>query len=115
MDLSRNRQFTPNLGAAVTRAAESGDEDAAEILRDAAGCLFRLTCEAIRELGMEEDDSLPVGVWGSVLMQSAPVRDELASLLRAAYPRLILTVPEKDAAQGAVEIALEELQGRAAH
>jgi len=42
-----------------------------------------------------------------VLMNSFPVREELFRLLRQEYPQLIPRIPEKDAAQGAVEIALE--------
>ncbi len=97
----------PGLGAAVSEAAGEGDPYAAEILQDAARCLFRLTQEAILKLGMDRADDLPVGIWGSVLMRSATVREELARLLKEAYPHARMCIPEKDAAQGAVEIALE--------
>ena len=105
--LQQSDTLTPGVGALVTRAAEEGDPWAREMLLDAAGCLFRLGREAIVKLGMEELDPLPVGIWGSVLMQSAPVREEMTRLLREAYPAACLCLPTKDAAQGAVEIALE--------
>ena len=97
----------PGLGAFVSTAAEEGDPFAEEILLDAAQCLFRLTQEAIRKLGMDQEDDLPVGIWGSVLMQSRTVREELIRLLKETYPHLRMCLPQKDAAQGAVEIALE--------
>ena len=97
----------PGLGAIVTRSAEAGDPYAEAILKDAARCLYELTREAVRKLGLDRADRLPVGVWGSVLMNSLPVREELFRLLRQEYPQLIPRIPEKDAAQGAVEIALE--------
>lgn len=98
----------PGLGALVSAAAENGDPDAWEILLDAAACLFRLVREAIRKLRLDQADELPVGIWGSVLMQSAVVREELFRLLREAYPNLRACIPQKDAAQGAVELALEQ-------
>ena len=100
----------PGLGGIVSQAAESGDADARAILLDAAQCLFHLTREAIRKLRLDQADRLPVGVWGSVLMNSVIVREELFRLLRADYPRLVPCIPDKDAAQGAVEIALEIAQ-----
>ena len=79
--LQQSDTLTPGAGALVTRAAEAGDQWAREMLLDAAGCLFRLGREAIVKLEMEALDPLPVGIWGSVLMQSAPVREELFRLL----------------------------------
>ena len=99
----------PNLGRLVSEAAEAGDPWAAEILRDAAQCLFRLTEETIVRAGMQDASPLYVGVWGSVLMQSTFVRREMAVMLENVYPAMKLLIPEKDAAQGAVEIALEQL------
>ncbi len=100
----------PGLGAIVNEAVEAGDPYARDILMDAAKCLFELTRETIQKLGMDQAEDLPVGVWGSVLMCSRIVRETLFRLLKTAYPAVRPCIPEKNAAQGAVEIALELVQ-----
>lgn len=110
-DLQKGDVPTPGLGAIVSAAAEQGDDEAKSILLDAAESLFRLVQEAIQKLHMDALDVLPVGIWGSVLMKSAVVRDELTRLLKAAYPNVRMCIPVKDAAQGAVEIALAHGSG----
>ena len=104
--IAANTGDLPGLGPIVTRAAEEGDPYARKILSNAAQCLYSLTREAIVKLGLDHAEKLPVGIWGSVLMNSLPVRNELFRLLRQDFPRLLPCIPEKDAAQGAVEIAL---------
>ena len=106
MQIAAEECDLPGLGAIVTQAAEAGDPFAAEILADAARSLYSLTREAIRKLSLSQANPLPVGIWGSVLMNSLPVREQLFRLLRAEYPNILPRVPDRDAAQGAVELAL---------
>ncbi len=109
MRMAAAEQETPGLGAVISEEAEAGDPYARDILTEAAKCLYDLTREVIRKLGMDQTGDLPVGVWGSVLMRSRIVREELFRLLQAEYPDVRLSIPRKDAAQGAVEIALEHV------
>ena len=111
--LERGKGVQPNLGAAVTRAAEAGDEDAADILEDAAECLFRLAGEAVVRLFPDPGQAFRMGIWGSVLMQSAPVREGFFRRILEVRPSAVPCVPKKDAVQGAVEIALELAAGQA--
>lgn len=103
---------SPNLGAAVTRAAEAGDAYAAAILEDAAECLFQLAKEAVLRLYPDREQRFIMGIWGSVLMQSAPVRERFFRRIGELRPGAIPCVPRKDAVQGAAEIALEMLTDR---
>ncbi|MBR6029779.1 MAG: N-acetylglucosamine kinase [Clostridia bacterium] len=97
---------TPGLGPAVTRAASAGDPYAEAILRDAAHCLSELAAEVILALYPEDCADIPVGIWGSVLIQSLPLRGMFWQELKARFPGARLLVPDKDAAQGAVEMAV---------
>jgi len=111
MELSTQMATPPwpavGLGPAVDRAAEAGDPYALEILEDAAARLFDMTDEAIRVLGMEKEEPLCVGLWGSVLLNCRLEREAFCRLVSARYPQASFRLPVKDAAQGAVEIALQ--------
>lgn len=110
MDYSLHMASPPwpaaNLGEIVDRAALEGDRYAIQILHDAAACNFDLVQETIQLLHMEQEQNLCVGIWGSVLMNSAVQREAFKRLLLAHYPQATISIPQKDAAQGAVEIAL---------
>ena len=110
MDYSLHMASPPwpaaNLGEMVDRAALEGDRYATQILHDAAACNFDLVQETIQLLHMEQEQNLCVGIWGSVLMNSAVQREEFKRLLLTHYPQTTISIPKKDAAQGAVDIAL---------
>lgn len=95
------------LGPAVDRAAEAGDPYARQILEESAERLFDMTDEAIRALGMEGENPLCVGLWGSVLLNCRLERETFCRLVSARYPQAVFRLPTRDAAQGAVEIALQ--------
>ena len=101
--------ITPGLGAAVTGAAEAGDPWAGAILEDAAACLARLAEEAAGCLGFAPGDALRAGIWGSVLINAAPLRESFFRRLWETFPLAVPCMPEKDAVQGAVDLALEAL------
>lgn len=101
---------SPNLGPAVNQAAENGDPYAQEILRSAGEWMFKLAEETLLALGMEKDASIPVGIWGGLLLASPRMQAELRRLLSLRYPQAKLVRPVCDAAQGAVELALRWLK-----
>ena len=97
---------SPKLGRIVNEAAEQEDEYARKILKRAGSWNFRLADEAIRALAFDQEASFVVGVWGSTIIEGKFQRKEMARLLAAAYPQARLCVPEHDAAEGAIQLAL---------
>lgn len=110
MDLSVKIGTPPwpglNLGVAVNTAAEAGDPYAAAILEDSAERLFAMTDDAVCKLQMQQDVPLCIGLWGSVLLNCRIEQEAFRRLIQEKYPQAEFCLPEKDAAQGAVEIAL---------
>ena len=108
--LSLGQVGAPDLGEAVTAASESGDPWAAAILQDAAMRLADLAGDAILRLDLNGEESFPVGLWGSVLQHSAPVRDALVRELEKRWQGITFCSASTDAAEGAARIALEQLK-----
>lgn len=107
--IALGRVPAPNLGAEVTRAANEGNPWAQTILRDAASRLASLAEDAIQRLQLNREETIPVGLWGSVLQHSGPVRGALTGALKREYPQIEILPVVTDAAQGAVRIALDSL------
>lgn len=79
----RDRRRVAALSTVVAEAADRGDEQAREILRDAAAELVSLVDTARRRLGFTEREPVPVSYSGGVF--SAPtVKDEFVRLLAQA-------------------------------
>lgn len=97
---------TSNLTPLVNRAAESGDPWAADILRQAATALIEPLEDLIDMLNMNNDPALSVGLWGGVILNCRIYREEFRRLLTLRHPGTAIVLPQKDAAQGAVEWAL---------
>ena len=100
---------SPGLGRWVNEAASQGDSYALAILRHAAKWNFRLIDDAAKLLGFQASDLFRVGLWGSTILNGAFQQEELTRLLLAAYPLAHLCLPMHDAAQEAVEMALQAL------
>ena len=101
---------TPRLGAIVNRAAEQGDPCAHGILLRAAQGNFDLLHELAGALGYDAQDSFAVGLWGSTIVKGKYQRKLLEDMLREAYPKAAVLIAKIDAAQGAVNWALERLR-----
>lgn len=111
-DLSFGMEYgkQPALGKLVDKAAAQGDRWATEILQNAAAETMRLVREVIAVLQMGDDPDLPVGVWGSNIVDSDTHLKEFGRLLQREYPNAKLCLPErKTALDGAVRMALEHL------
>lgn len=107
--LSLGQVRAPDLGGMVTETAEAGDLRAREILRDAAMRLVSLAEDAILRLKLEQEERIPIGLWGSVLQHSEPVRETLIRELKNHYPQIEVLTASTDAAEGAARLALAQM------
>ena len=98
---------TPRLGAAVDEAARGGDVHAQAVLERAAACNFDLLDELARALGYTGDDVFVIGLWGSTIVKGQFQQAALRDMLGKAYPKADVVIAKTDAAQGAVQWALE--------
>ena len=104
---------TPRLGAAVGEAALAGDPSACMILDRAAAWNYDLPHELAGVLGFAREDAFTIGLWGSTIVKGQYQQAALKRLLGEAYPHARVVIAEIDAAQGAVQWALERLKGAA--
>ncbi len=96
----------PALGKQVNLAAADGDPYAYDILKEAAKCTFSITDSVVQKLKLYEEDSFKVGAWGSAIVKS-PLHFKLFSeQFYNKYGNVLVLVPDKDAAEGACEMAL---------
>ena len=72
-----------------------------------AGTLVaQLALGVIRQLHFDPEKAFTVGVWGSVIVNSRLHREAFAQAVLAHYPLANIVIPEKDAADGALMMAL---------
>lgn len=103
----RNPADFPQLGSVVNEAAKEGDPCALEILQGAARELCAIIEDIVYALELEKTASeIKVGVWGSNIVKSRIVREHFTKLVTQRYPRARILLPEKEAIDGAVEMAL---------
>lgn len=103
----RNPAAFPALGALVNRAAAEGDMTARGILLEAAEKLFDIIRDMVHVLDLEKiGEQVVIGVWGSNILKSELVFDRFSRLVRETYPEAAIIIPEKEAIDGAVEMAL---------
>ena len=100
---------TPGVGHIVDASARKGDPYAVAILRHAGAWNFKLADELIRALGLDRESEITVGIWGSAILKSDIQRAEMERLLLERYPQARLKGPERDAAEGAAQWAIERL------
>ena len=95
------------LAPAVNRAAENGNDEAVRMLHQAAESLMEVAEENIKLLKLDQEETLPVGLWGGVILHSRIMREHMEERLMQKYPKARFLLPEKEAVQGAAEMALE--------
>lgn len=93
----------------MDEAAALGDEVALDILADTARELADMALAAVRRLSLREE-AFSVYLSGSVLLKSERVRQDFERRLIAACPLAAVRPAEKDAAWGAVHLALRHLR-----
>lgn len=101
---------SPGLGRVVNEAALAGDAEAMALLERAAQWNVDLLGELVVPLGFDRETQFTVGIWGSTIIKGAYQRAVFERLLARRYPNSRLAVSDRDAAQGAVAWALEQLQ-----
>lgn len=111
-DIATPPWTTPSLSIEVNRAAQMGDPYALDILQDAAKCTFSLADEVITQLHLDEEDELRVGVWGSAIVKSELHLRLFTRNLREKYPTARVIIPDKDAADGACQMAIDMAKQR---
>ncbi len=97
-----------SLSPLVDRAAEEGDAVAASILADASRDLLAMSQAVIRRLDLW-DSAFTVYLSGSVLLKSRLVREAFAQGLITSHPQVRVLPGRRDAAWGAIYLALRQL------
>ena len=100
----------PQLGKLIDLAAEQGDAWATDLLEKAAEETMALVTDLMQVLELENEIGLPVGIWGSNIVDSRIHRNAFTRMLQEKYPHTKLCLPQKSATEGAVQLALERLQ-----
>ena len=99
----------PKLGGIVDQAAAQGDPYAKELITRAANEIFNLVSSLITKLGLDNDPSFKIGIWGSNIVNSSMHQEIFTGLVRRRYPNGTVVLPKRSAAEGAADIALERL------
>ncbi len=98
------------LFPAVLRAAESGDEAAAEVLQQAGEELAKLGASVTQRL-FDEMESVAVATAGGVFRESQRVRSAFGDALRARHERVDILDAMVDPVQGALAMARRSTLG----
>ncbi|MBD2867035.1 BadF/BadG/BcrA/BcrD ATPase family protein [Paenibacillus arenilitoris] len=105
-DPRTNKKDIAALAPLLSELCALGDEEAHAIARRSAGALYELVVPVAEKLSLQDGE---LALTGGVLTGNADVRASLVALLGRRYPRLNCIAPRRDAAFGAVLIALEKL------
>jgi len=105
-DKQTTKKEIANLAPIMTLACEQGDQHAIALADRCTDSLYELVVPVINRLGLYDT---PIAIAGSVLHKSSFVREALAKKLAQSYPTVELIMPIKDAAYGAVLMAMSKL------
>ena len=109
----RRRPVDSNLSILVYEAAKAGDVAAQEILKKAAIALVNVASTCVKKLGWKRDDTFPSGVWGRVFVKNEYFFQSYKEDFLSRYPNSEVMFPVGDAADGATQLALDYLGGKA--
>ena len=101
-----------NIPQIVDQAAEQGDAAALRIIQDAAGHTYDLANSVVKKLNFDKDLAFKVGVWGSAITKSRLHFHFFKEKFENEYHHVQVILPEKDAADGALQMALDLLKKR---
>jgi N-acetylglucosamine kinase len=108
----RRRPVDLQLAVLVYEAAKSGDSAAENILRRGAMELLDVAETCVKKLGFGRDDEFLSGVWGSVFVKNEIFYDYYRKEFIRRYPGSKVIFPNGDAADGAVQLAFDYLDGK---
>jgi N-acetylglucosamine kinase-like BadF-type ATPase len=104
----KDKTSIAGLSKIVDDACAEGDEAAKRVLEKAAMDLAAMCQATIRNLSLENDE-ITVVLNGGVFKNSRVVRSEFTRLIKEKYPNAVVSDPLRDAAWGAIYLALESL------
>ncbi len=105
IDIENKRWTNPGLSAVVDQTASDECESAMAILYDAANHTVALADSIITRLTLYKEEPFIVGAWGSAIAKSPLHFARFSEALRDKYPNVQVRISEKDAAEGACEMA----------
>lgn len=98
------KKLLSSFSVEVSAAAVQGDQRAAEILKQNGHSLAAMACALIRQAKLEHIGR--IGIYGSVLLNDAIVRDSFKQYMQASNPHIIIEVPKNPPEVGAAIAAL---------
>ncbi|HEY2494800.1 MAG TPA: BadF/BadG/BcrA/BcrD ATPase family protein [Paenibacillus sp.] len=105
-DKSTNKKDIAALAPILTNACALGDEEALTIARKSACSLFELVVPVVEKLSLQEGT---LAMAGSVLLKASFVQTAFVEMLKQRYPNMHCIIAKKDAASGAVLMALDRI------
>jgi len=99
----------------VDKAYEMGDPYAKEIIKHIIDSVVWLGDTIIKKLDLDKEPTFKVAIWGSVALKCPYVYPGVKEIWEAKYPNIEVIYPTKDAADGAIMMALESLKGDKSH
>lgn len=109
----RRRPVDTKLPVLVYEAAKEGDQAALTILKNSAAALAEVTESCVRKLDWTREDEFLCGVWGSVFVKNEFFYQYYKEDFLSRYPNSRVIFPEGDAADGAIQMALDYTAGKA--
>ena len=104
---ARSKGDIAALASLLSIGLEARDGASLKIAASSAASLVELVIPIMEQFGVNE--SAPVAMAGSVLLKNEIIQDEVVRQLKQRYPQITCYPAKKDAAFGAVLIALEQL------
>ncbi|MBB6730428.1 BadF/BadG/BcrA/BcrD ATPase family protein [Cohnella zeiphila] len=105
-DQTRNKKDIAALAPLLSEACAAGDPAALAIAERSARALLGLVVPVAEKLSLAEG---PLALAGSVLLRNDYVRDKFRKLLSERFPRMTVFPARRDAADGAVRLALSRM------
>lgn len=103
-----NKKDIAALAPILSEACVLGDAAALAIAEKNAASLVEIAVPVVEKLAMQQGS---LAMAGSVLLNNSHVRDAFVGRMGSLYPNLSCIAPKKDAASGAVLMALNRLKG----
>lgn len=108
----RQRTVDSKLAMLVCEAANGGDPAAIRIQEEGAKALADVASSCVEKLDLDKEDHFLAGVWGSVFEKNELFFRSYEKELVTRYPNCKVVFPKGDAADGAMELAFDYLEGK---
>ncbi len=108
----RRRPVDSQLAVLVYEAAKEGDSAAINIQQNGVHELINVAETCVKKLGFAQDGAFLSGVWGSVFVKNELFFNHYKDEFIRRYPNSKIIFPTGDAADGAVQLAFDFLDGK---